>query len=197
VFLVKKGDIVIPFNLSLRDPKVKAKNLREENLIPGVIYGGKQNHHVYAPLKEFKKVIHEAGRSNIINIDLNGKAMLSLFKDFQVHPLTSEFIHFDLLEVDQNKEVRVQVALKVTGTPKGVKEGGILEILQDSIEVVCKVKDIPTVFEIDVTELEIGFSIHLSSLKAPKGGRFTQDSTTVLAVVTGEVEQKTEETPEA
>lgn len=181
------------FNLTKRDSKVKAKHLRKQHLIPGIVYGGKNNISVCVDLKNFRKVIHESGRSNIIHTEIEGNKILSLLKDFQLHPLTNEFIHFDLLEVDSKKEVRVQVPLKVTGTAKGVKEGGLLEILQESVEVVCQVKDIPSEFEIDVSDLEIGFSIHLSALKAPKDGRFTQDMGTVLVVVTGEVENATPE----
>lgn len=184
---------MIPFNVQIKD-KQKNKDLRKQFQIPGIVYGGKKQYPVFASLTDFKAILSKAGRNNIVELNLEGKKVLSLIKAFQVHPLTDEFIHFDLLEVDSKKEVKIQVPVHVSGTPKGVKEGGLLEIMHEFIEVICFVSSMPSEIKLDVSSLDIGESIHLKDVPVPKNTRFTQDLGSVIVVVTGEVASSTETT---
>ena len=100
-----------------------AKSLRKEDKIPAVLYGGKENIHFMVDDIPFGKIIHSP---NVYFVDLNidGTTVRSIIKEIQVHPVTDKVLHVDFLEVIPGKEVTVMLPIKITGTSKGVLNGG-------------------------------------------------------------------------
>ncbi len=171
--------------LKEREARKGINQLRRDGEIPGIIYGGEKNINVAANYKEFAKVFKKAGGHELINLKLGKKKILSLLKDLQVHPLKDTFVHFDLLEVTPEKEIRTRVPIKLNGTAKGILAGGVLEELQHHVTVLTKVKDLPSVIEIDITELDMGGSIHVSDVETPKGVTLVDAPSTVIIHLAG------------
>ena len=141
--------------------------LRKEGFIPGIIYGeGKEGMRISLPkipfLKEYNKTI---GEISFFDITLNGKEYQTIIKERQVHPVSREFVHLDFLKIHKGKTITVNVPIKTKGHSQGEQAGGLLEVLMRKIEVSCLPKDIPENIEIDVSELNIGETIHLTDIE--------------------------------
>ncbi|MGH7923415.1 MAG: 50S ribosomal protein L25, partial [Candidatus Binatus sp.] len=120
---------------------------------------------------ELKARISAASHTRIIRLksstaELDGKHVI--FKDVQRAPVSGEILHADLYEVDLNRPLRVEVALKFSGKAKGVANGGILSPLERTATVECLPLEIPDSIEVDVTEVDIHDVIHVSALKFPE-----------------------------
>ena len=152
--------------------KGSARELRRNGLIPAVIYGDKQ-----APISiaintnEVTKRIHAGGfLTTIATIEVGGKKIKVLPKDYQLDPVRDFTVHVDFLRVSGNTEVTVEIPVHFENHDKspGLKAGGVLNIVRHEVEVHCPADAIPEFFTVDLTGLKSGDSIHISSVKLPK-----------------------------
>lgn len=167
--------LTIPAKKRDRAGKGGARASRREGLIPAVIYGDKQ-----PPLpisvepKQLERVMHGEGFFNHrILVEVDGTKHDVLPRDVQLDPVTDRPIHFDFLRVGANSVITVQVPVHFkndTASP-GIKRGGVLNIIMHEIAVRTRADQIPQFFEVDLTGLEIGSTVHLSVLKLPDGVR--------------------------
>jgi large subunit ribosomal protein L25 len=112
---------------------------------------------------------------------LNHTAML---KEIQVDPVKQTILHVDLYEISMDKKIQVEVPITLTGTAMGVSEGGILQQVSRTLEISCLPNNIPDAFELDVTDLNIGDSLHVSDLKIPQDVEvLVEEELTVATVV--------------
>ena len=167
--------LTIPAKKRDRAGKGGARASRREGLIPAVIYGDKQ-----PPLpisvepKQLERVMHGEGFFNHrILVEVEGTKYDVLPRDVQLDPVTDRPIHFDFLRVGANSVITVQVPVhfKNEGASPGIKRGGVLNIILHEIAVRTRADQIPQFFEVDLTGLEIGSTVHLSVLKLPDGVR--------------------------
>jgi large subunit ribosomal protein L25 len=158
-----------------RAGKGGARSSRRDGLIPAVIYGDKQ-----APLmiavepKSIAREMHKEGFFNHrLQIDVEGTNVDVLPRDVQLDPVTDRPLHLDFLRIGPDSIITVQVPVhfKNEAAAPGIKRGGVLNIVMHEITVRTKPDLIPEFFEVDLTGLEIGHSVHISSLKAPEGVR--------------------------
>ncbi|HCL56386.1 MAG TPA: 50S ribosomal protein L25 [Spirochaetia bacterium] len=163
--------------------------LRREGQVPGIIYGGEKCHNVSANYTDFIKVFKIAGEHQLIELNLNGKKMLSLLKDIQIHPVKDTFIHFDMLEVIPDKIIKTKIPLEFTGTPKGLISGGILEELNTSMYIETQAKNLPEAIQVDISALNVGDSIHFKDIKIPANVRLIDSPDTVAVLIAGYKEQ--------
>ena len=140
--------------------------LRKEGFIPGIIYGAGQegikiafNARDYT--REYKKSI---GAVAFFDITVDEKTYKTFIKEKQIHPLTREIVHIDFLELHKGKPITIDVPINFTGEALGTKEGGVFEIIHRVIQVTCLPKDIPDEIRFDISEMNIGDSIHLRDL---------------------------------
>jgi large subunit ribosomal protein L25 len=160
-------------------------------LIPAVFYGPEVDP---IPLilqsRELEKLITTGAGENIL-IDLNiedGKSTQShraMIKEIQVDPVMQNILHVDLYAISMDKKISVEVPITLTGTAVGVSdEGGILQQVSRTLEVSCLPDRIPEAFELEVTALAIGDSLHVSDLEIPEGvDVLAEDELTVASVV--------------
>jgi large subunit ribosomal protein L25 len=165
--------------------KGPARRLRTKGLIPAVVYGRKSEPtHVAVDPALLLKAIDTPHRFNtLLTLKLDSVEKHVLFKEYAVDPVTRKLLHADFLEVKVDEPVRVKVPVVTTGKAIGVTEGGILSVAAHEILVEALPGRIPARIEVDVTELKIGRSIHLSELKAPEGCKFRYTSDYVVAFV--------------
>lgn len=149
--------------------KVNARQLRESGRIPCVVYGEGSPVHITVSQREFNKNFKTISESSLISLNVAGKVEQVLLKDFQDNIVKSRIEHMDFYKVSQNKELRTHIQVHLVGTPVGVKEGGVLELLAHSLEIECLPKDLPESLTVDVSGLVLGQTLHLSDLKLPNG----------------------------
>jgi large subunit ribosomal protein L25 len=145
--------------------KKSAKNYRNEGYIPGVYYfHGNEAVSLLFDAKKLTQLL--MGHRGLIDLKIEDeKEPLKCFlKDFQQDPVTDTPIHVDFQGVKMGEKIIIEVPLVVKGTPVGVKAGGIMEHITRDLEIECLPKDLPEILEVDVSQLEIGDSIHINDL---------------------------------
>ena len=165
-----------------------SRRLRKAEKIPAILYGKHtkpENLAVNGP--EFVKLRKEiGGKAALIELKRDaGATALSFLQEIQRDPITDKYLHLDLQEVKENEKMIISVAIHVTGEAYGVKtEGGILETASHRLRIRCFPKDLPDFIEVNVSELKVGESIHVSELKPIAGVDFLDDKnqTVVLCV---------------
>ena len=183
----------IELTVEAREPgRATARGLRLNKQVPGVIYGATDNIHVSLHVNDVLKYNSRAFENALLNIKstntkLNGK--VALIKEVVVNPLSRRPEHIDLFALDLTKVVRVSVEVRVEGKPVGIAEGGLLNIAIRQVEVECLPTGIPDFIMIDVSELGLGDSVHVSDLKLPDGIKMiSRPDVTIAAVVIQEEE---------
>lgn len=147
---------------------------REERKIPAIIYGGKKEAvSISIWHNELKKALeNEAFFSHILTIELEGKKESVILKDLQRHPYKPLLTHADFLRVDATHEITMNVPLHVVNEEKcvGIKDqGGELHVLANEVAISCLPKDLPDFLEVDISNVELGTTLHLSDLTLPAG----------------------------
>jgi len=153
--------------------KGKVKELRRQGKLPGVFYGPKAE---AIPLeldrKEFLSRVADLEGSHLIRIKSASPLLadrVALVKEMQFHPVTGEVVHADFYEVDLTAKIRVKVPLHFVGKAEGVVRGGILQPVVREVEVECLPMDIPEYFNVEVSALDIGHSLHITDLPMREG----------------------------
>ena len=184
--------------------KGSARELRRNGLIPAVIYGDKQSPIANAlSTNEVTKRIHAGGfMTTIATIEVDGKKIQVLPKDYQLDPVRDFTMHVDFLRVSADTEVTVDVPVHFINEEKsGVKIGGVLNIVRHTVEFQCPADSIPEFITVDLAGHKIGDSIHISEVKLPKGVKpvITDRDFTIATIVApaAGVDEEQEEAPEA
>src|SRR5580692_331089 len=151
--------------------KGAARRLRQEGLVPAVAYGkGLPATAIAVGPKEVAAILRsELGKNTLIELDLDGKKLLAMIRDFTVHPVARSLEHVDFVEVKLDRAVDVEVPLIPVGKPVGVAKGGVLRVVHRLVPVRCLPDRIPVKIETDVTNLELGEHIATQDLKLPEG----------------------------
>lgn len=175
----KMEEFVIDVKLRTEFGKQKARIIRNHEEVPGIIYGkNRDTVHVAIPVESLKMVL-KAGRNELIKINIknNGDTSqkMALIKEVQRNVVTDEFLHVDLYEISEKEAIKTKVSVFVTGKAKGIELGGILQIVARELNVKCLPTAIPKHIEIDVTELNIGHTLHVKNLKPIKDVEFTDN----------------------
>lgn len=179
--------------------KGAARKLRASGRIPGVIYGKGDHTAVAVDSKALQKLLEtsEAGLNTLIDLDIRGGSTRTvLVKDLQRDPVRGFPLHADFYAVDLQKAVQVTVPVHFHGKAAGEELGGVVDHTLHEIECECLPRSIPDAIEVDVTNLGVGDSLHVSDLVPPKGVAFLTDVETTVATVnmpTAEEEPAAEE----
>jgi len=183
-----------------REKKKKrdAKRLLRNGKIPGILYGPKmQAVALEFNKREFSSRIAGLEGSHLVRLKsaaANLADKVALVKEMQYHPISGDVIHADLYEVDLTAKIVVHVPLHFVGKAAGVVRGGILQPIIREIEVECLPLDIPAYFDVDVSALDIGDSVHIEELRMPEGVTAIYESNLALVSV---VPPTVEEAPAA
>ncbi len=154
--------------------KGASRRLRRTNKFPGIIYGGGNNP---TPIslnhnEVLNNLQHEAFFSHILTLDVGGAKEQAIIKDIQRHPFKQQILHIDFQRIVAGEAITVRVPLHYMNedTCYGVKtEGGSINRVETEISVSCLPKDLPEYIEVDLAELKLGESLHLSDVKLPEG----------------------------
>jgi large subunit ribosomal protein L25 len=163
-----------------------SRRLRKAEKIPAILYGKHTKPETLAvAAPEFVKLLKEiSGRAALIELKRDaGATALSFLQEIQRDPITDRYLHVDLQEVKENEKMVINVTLHVVGEAYGVKtEGGILETASHRLRVRCLPKDLPAFIEVNVTELKVGETIHVSELKPIAGVEYLDDPNQAVVI---------------
>lgn len=176
-----------------------ARQLRAQNRVPAVLYGaGVDPTPLSVDARELFRTLHtDAGTNVLIDLDVEGQGThLALAREIQQDHIKNRTVHVDFLAVRRDQTITVQVPLEITGASAGVHEGGVMEQHLYDIEIDCLPGNVPGHVEVDVTNLGIGDSLHVSDITPPEGTEIKSDAEVlVVAIVTaqqGSIEDEAE-----
>ncbi len=179
----------VEIEVQTREPGTKhnARRLRRSGKIPGILYGPKvQSVALELDTREFTSRVAGLEGSHLVRLKSPSPALadkVALVKDMQFHPITGHVIHADFYEVDLTEKIQVQVPLHFVGKAAGVVRGGILQPVVREIEVECLPLDIPQFFDVEVSHLDIGDSVHIEDLAMPGSVTAIYESNFALVTV--------------
>ncbi|MCL4160295.1 UNVERIFIED_CONTAM: hypothetical protein GTU68_064453 [Idotea baltica] len=164
-------------------------------MVPCVIYGGEKPMHFSAEEKAFKNLVYTPNVYTA-TIDVDGQKISAILQDIQFHPVSDKIIHVDFYQIFDDKEVTMNIPVRLTGKSKGVAIGGSLRHNVRKAKVKALPANLPDFIEADVTELQIGNKLYITALKNDKYTILHPDNTVVAQVRMSRNASKAEETEE-
>jgi large subunit ribosomal protein L25 len=167
--------------------KNDARRARKSGMVPVTVYGGDgETVAALAPLKELAAILRsEAGRNTIFTIDIDGAGSSEvMFHDRQIDPVRGRLIHADFQRLVKGQKIEVTVPLHLVGEPIGVKEEqGVLEQILREVDIRCEPRDIPDVFNVDVSNLGVHDVLHVSDIQVAENVEILTPADSVIATV--------------
>jgi len=196
--------LMLPAEARDRAGKGASRALRRDGRVPAVVYGEKKEAlsiHVEEKLL-YKMLLTGHFMNSVVMIDFEGKPHRTLPKAVDFHPVTSRPIHVDFLRIGEHTKVTVAVPVRFDNeeASPGLKRGGVLNVVQHELELVCDAASIPNEIHIPLDGLEIGDSIHISQVKLPDGVKPAiddRDFTVATIVAPSAMKSEEEETAAA
>lgn len=161
--------------------KKATKALRNADMVPCVIYGGDQPLHFAAEAKAFKNLVYTPNVYTA-SIEVDGNTIPAILQDIQFHPVSDKILHVDFYQLFEDKEVTMNIPVRLIGKSKGVMVGGALRHNIRKMRVKAIPANLPDFIEADITELEIGNKLYVTELKSDKYTILHPDNTVVAQV---------------
>ena len=161
--------------------KKATKALRNADMVPCVIYGGDQPLHFAAEAKAFKNLVYTPNVYTA-SIEVDGNTIPAILQDIQFHPVSDNILHVDFYQLFEDKEVTMNIPVRLIGKSKGVMVGGALRHNIRKLKVRALPANLPDFIEADISELEIGNKLYVTELKSDKYTILHPDNTVVAQV---------------
>ncbi|MFO1049786.1 MAG: 50S ribosomal protein L25/general stress protein Ctc [Geminicoccaceae bacterium] len=173
-----------------RTGKGPARQLRRENKIPAIVYGGaKEPQRIAMPIKEISLELTKNPRffSTVFELDFGDEKLKVLPREAQLHPVTDVPLHVDFLRAEQGALIHVNVPVRFVHEDQspGIKRGGVLNVVRRTLDLICPADAIPGEIVVDLAGREIGDSIHISHVVLPEGVKatITERDFTICSIV--------------
>ena len=161
----------------------ESRRLRSAKQIPAVVYGHGEAKSIVIDAHVFETTFKHISENELIELKIGKESHTVLIKDYQADILKNRVTHLDFYEIEKGKSLKTHVPIKLVGSAKGVKEGGILENPLHELEIECLPKDLPESISINIEELEAGHAIHVGDLKLAEGLRVLNSAEQVVAFI--------------
>ena len=161
--------------------KKATKAVRDAGMVPCVIYGGNQPVHFVADERAFKDLVYTPNAHTVV-IELNGASFNVIMQDIQFHPVSDKILHIDFFQLSDDKEIIMEVPVKITGTSPGVLLGGVLRLNQRRLKVKALPKNLPDYVEASISELQMGNKLYVTKLETNNFKLMHPDNTVVCQV---------------
>ncbi|WP_396187484.1 50S ribosomal protein L25/general stress protein Ctc [Flavobacterium sp.] len=161
--------------------KVATKALRNAGAVPCVLYGGNQPVHFSADERAFKSLVYTPNAHTVV-IELEGKSFNAVLQDIQVHPVSDKILHIDFFQLFDDKEITMEVPVKITGVSPGVLLGGDLRLNTRRLKVKALPKNLPDFIEANISELQMGNKLYVTKLVSNNFKLLHPDNTVVAQV---------------
>ena len=143
--------------------KSNTRELRKNDMVPCVLYGGKENVNFYSHENTFRKLIYTPN-VYLVKLTIDDKTYNAIIQELQFHPVTDKLLHIDFLEIFDDKKVDIRIPVQLEGLPQGVQEGGKLMLENRIIKVRGFTKDLPEFLKIDITNVGLGKTVQVGEL---------------------------------
>lgn len=177
--------------------KAAAKILRKQGNLPATVYGGGEDpQNVTVEFKQISMQLHTGHfLSTVYMLNMDGKKIRVIPRDIQLDPVRDFPLHVDFMRVSAKSRIDVEVAVHFINdqASPGIKRGGVLNVVRHEVELSCPADAIPETIEIDLTGLDIGDSIHISSVKLPANVEPTIDRDFTIATIAGSAASKSDD----
>ena len=161
--------------------KKATKAVRDAGMVPCVIYGGNQPVHFVADERAFKDLVYTPNAHTVV-VELNGTSTNVIMQDIQFHPVSDKILHIDFFQLSDDKEIVMEVPVKITGTSPGVLLGGVLRLNQRRLKVKALPKNLPDFVEANITPLEMGNKLYVTKIPTNNFKLMHPDNTVVCQV---------------
>lgn len=181
-----------------------ARRLRKEGQIPAVLYGSKAETVLLSINSHSLDMILKGGGAGqvlfnlVIHEDDKTRTSLAMITELQIHPVSRNFLHVDFYEINMDQKIKVKVPVVTTGKSAGVELGGMLQIVRRELEVQCLPLSVPESIVIDITDLDIGDSVHVGDISLEGEIEILEDGHyTVVNILSPKMEEAEEREGEA
>ena len=161
--------------------KKATKAVRDAGMVPCVIYGGNQPVHFVADERAFKDLVYTPNAHTVV-VELNGTSYNVIMQDIQFHTVSDKILHIDFFQLSDDKEIVMEVPVKITGTSPGVLLGGVLRLNQRRLKVKALPKNLPDFVEASISELQMGNKLYVTKLETNNFKLMHPDNTVVCQV---------------
>lgn len=165
-------------NVGKRD----AKELRYEGKVPAVLYGGEKQYHFSVSAADLKSLVYTPD-VHFVDLDLDGQKFQAIVQEMQFHPLNDLIRHIDFLELNESKEVSMNIPVILTGTSPGVRAGGKLVQKLRKLRVKALPANMPQQIEVSLTPLEVGKSVRVDQIKIENAKVLNNGDDTIVSVI--------------
>ena len=161
--------------------KAATRAARNAGMVPCVLYGGDQPVHFTAEDKAFKNLVYTPNVHTVV-IELEGKSYKAILQDIQFHPVSDKILHMDFYQLHEDKEITMEVPVKVVGTSPGVLGGGVLRLNQRKLKVRALPSNLPDYVEANISGLEMGNKLYVTKIETNNFKLLHPDNTVVAQV---------------
>jgi len=164
--------------------KVATKALRNAGQVPCVVYGGDKPIHFSAHELAFKDLVYTPDVHTVVIALEDGTKAAAILQDIQFHPVTDRILHIDFYQIFDDKEVMMEIPVRTVGNSKGVRNGGVLRIVNRKLRIKALPANLPDFIEADITEMKIGSKLVVSSIEQDKFNILHSDDAVICQVRT-------------
>lgn len=163
--------------------KKATKALRNAEMVPCVVYGGNEPISFSAEEKAFRNLVYTPNAHTVV-LDLGGTKINAVLQDIQFHPVTDRILHIDFYQIFDDKEVTMEIPVKVVGNSRGVRAGGVLRVVTRKLRVKALPKNLPDAIEVDITNMRIGNKMYVTAVENDAYKIMHPDNTVICQVRT-------------
>lgn len=161
--------------------KAGSQKLRDEGLVPCVLYGGKEQIHFYSPMILFREVVY-TNEAHFVHLNIEGEECQAILQEVQFHPVSEIILHADFLRISEDRKVKMNIPIRLVGEAPGVAKGGALVRKRAALKVYAFPKDMPDHIDVNVDTLDFHHAIKVSDMKI-EGLEFMDPKHASIAVV--------------
>ena len=147
--------------------KSGSQKLRDEGLVPCVLYGGDEQIHFYSPMILFREVVY-TNEAHFVHLNIEGEECQAILQEVQFHPVSEVILHADFLRISEERKIKMNIPIRLVGEAPGVTKGGALVRKRAALKVYGFPKDMPDHIDVDVTSLDFHHAVKVSDMKMDK-----------------------------
>ena len=144
--------------------KADAQKLRDEGLVPCVLYGGDEQIHFYSPMILFRELVY-TNEAHFVHINIEGEESQAILQEVQFHPVSEIILHADFLKIAEDRKIKMSIPARLVGQAPGVSKGGTLIRKRAALKVYGFPKDMPDHIDVDVSALDFHHAVKVGDMK--------------------------------
>jgi large subunit ribosomal protein L25 len=161
--------------------KTESQKLRDQGLVPCVLYGGNEQIHFYSPMILFRELVY-TNEAHFVHINIEGLEAQAILQEVQFHPVSEIILHADFLRISEDRKIKMNIPVRLVGQAPGVSKGGTLVRKRASLKVYGFPKNMPDHIDVNVGELDFHHAVKVGDIKA-EGLEFLDPKQASIAVV--------------